>query len=57
MQEALNVSQLRWRQIVYDYIDDLKRLAGEGSEQLHSTFNKIAQAGPDFELCAPEAGT
>jgi len=53
IQEALNVSSLGWRVIVYDFLDQVKRFAGEGSLDMHLTLYKISKAWPDFELCAP----
>ena len=53
VQEALNVSAMKWRAIVYDFLDQVNRFAGEGSPDLHLTFYKIGKAGPDFELCSP----
>lgn len=50
-QEALNVSTLKWRAIVYTFLDDVKTFAGEGSPQMHATFYKIGSAWPTFELC------
>jgi len=53
VQEALNVSVMRWHVIVYDFLDHLKRFAGDGSLELHQTFYKIGKAWPESELCAP----
>jgi len=44
---------MKWRAIVYDFLDQVNRFAGEGSPDLHLTFYKIGKAGPDFELCSP----
>jgi hypothetical protein len=53
IQEALNVSSLKWRAIVYDFLDQVKRFAGDASPEMHGTFYKIGKAWPDFELCSP----
>ncbi len=54
VQEALNVSAMKWRRIVYGFLDQVNRFAGEGSSDLHLTLYKIANAGPEFELCSPD---
>jgi hypothetical protein len=51
VQEAFNVSQLRWRAIAYDFLDQVRVFIGTGDPQFHVTFYKIGRAWPDFELC------
>ena len=41
IQEALNVSSLKWCAIVYDFLDQVKHFAGEGS-----AGNQPARASP-----------
>ncbi|MBA4391740.1 MAG: hypothetical protein C0399_12505 [Syntrophus sp. (in: bacteria)] len=53
VQEAFNVSQMRWRVIAYDFLDQIRRFLGTGDPQFHSTFYKIGKAWPDFQLCEP----
>jgi hypothetical protein len=52
-QEALNASTLRWRAIVYNFLDELRKYLDDGSPQFHETFYRIAKAWPGFELCEP----
>lgn len=49
IQEGLNASELRWRKIVYDFLDEcLHALAGR--EQKHQDIlSKLVAAGPDFD--------
>ncbi len=53
VQEALNVSRMRWRAIVYDFLDQIRVFLETGDPQFHVTFYKIGRAGPDFQLCEP----
>lgn len=53
VQEAFNVSSLRWRVIAYDFLAQLRVFLGTGDSQFHVTFYKIGRAWPDFELCEP----
>ena len=57
VQEALNVSRMRWRAIVYDFLDQVRRFLRTGDPQFHTTFCKIGQAWPDIQLCEPPAST
>jgi len=50
-QEALNASTLRWRAIVYNFLDELRTYLDDGSPQFHETFYRMAKAWPGFELC------
>jgi Family of unknown function (DUF5677) len=53
IQEAFNISKMRWRAIAYDFLDQLRVFLGTGDQQFHVTFYKIGQAwaGGNFELC------
>lgn len=53
VQEALNVSKLRWRAIVYDFLDQIRVFLGTGDPQFHMTFYKIGLAWQEFHLCEP----
>lgn len=53
VQEALNVSRMRWRAIVYDFLDHIRVFLGTGSPQFHVTFYKIGTAWPGMDLCEP----
>jgi Family of unknown function (DUF5677) len=53
VQEAFNVSKMRWRAIAYDFLDQIRRFVGTGDPQFHATFYKIGKAWPNFQLCEP----
>jgi len=53
VQEAFNVSQMRWRAIAYDFLDQIRRFLGTGDPMFHKTFYKIGKVWPDFQLCEP----
>jgi hypothetical protein len=53
VQEAFNVSRLRWRAIAYDFLDQIRVFLGTSDPQFHVTFYKIGRAWPEFELCEP----
>lgn len=55
VQEALNVSRMRWRAIVYDFLDQIRNFLETGDQQFHATFYRIGRAWPDFGLCEPPA--
>ncbi len=57
VQEALNVSKLRWRAVAYDFLDQIRRFVGTGDPQFRATFSKVAKAWPAFELCEPVAAS
>ena len=57
VQEALNVSRMRWRAIVYDFLDQVRGFLKTGDPQFHATFYKIAKAWPDSQLCEPPASS
>ena len=53
VQEALNVSEMRWRDIMYDFLDQIRLFLGSGDPQLRLTLCKIGRACPDSQLCEP----
>ena len=57
IQEAFNISKMRWRAIAYNFLDQLRIFLGTGDQQFHVTFYKIGQAwgGGNFDLCEPLA--
>ena len=57
VQEALNVSRMRWRAIVYDFLDQIRVFIRTGDPLIHNTLYKIAQAWPDIQLCEPPEST
>jgi hypothetical protein len=44
VQEALNVSRMRWRAIVYDFLDQMRVFVRTGDPQFHETFYKIGRS-------------
>lgn len=57
VQEALNVSRMRWRDIVYDFLGQIRVFLNTGDPQFHVTFYNIGRAWPDFQLCEPPASS
>ncbi len=55
VQEAFNVSGLRWRAIAYDFLDQIRGFVGMRSLLYQVTFLKIGSAWPEMELCEPMA--
>jgi hypothetical protein len=53
VQEALNVSTLRWRNIAYTFLDNVKALADTLSPELHKTMARIAATWPGMTMCEP----
>ncbi len=51
VQEAFNVSSLRWRAIAFDFVDQIRGFVGMGDPVYQLTFLKIARAWPGMELC------
>lgn len=51
VQEALNVSEMRWRAIVYDFLSQIRVFLGTGDTQYQATMYKIGKAWPEFQLC------
>jgi hypothetical protein len=60
VQEALNVSKMKWRAIVYDFLNQIRTFAGNGDAQYLTTMYKLGKAWPEFNLCEvsiPESRT
>lgn len=57
VQEALNVSRMRWRAIVYDFLGQMRGFLTTGDPQFHATFYRIARDWPDSQLCEPPASS
>jgi len=53
VQEAFDISQMRWRAIAYDFLDQIRGFLGTGDPMFHETFYRIGKAWPDFQLCEP----
>jgi len=51
IQEGMNGTTVRWRRIVYDFLDQIMRSLEDGNIQYAETFYKIGKAYPDFNLC------
>ena len=51
LNEGLNISNLSWRRIVFDFISDYMTFLRTGTKIYLLTFCKIGSQGPDFELC------
>lgn len=56
-QEALNASTMKWRAIVYNFLDHVRDFLRDGSIEYQVTFVKITAAGPDLSLCEPTRDT
>ena len=57
VQEALNISKMHWRAIVYDFLDQIRKFVVTGDQTFQVTMYKLAQAGPEFKLCAAPSPT
>ena len=53
VQEAFDVSRMRWRAIAYDFLDQIRVFLGTGDPQFQVTQYKIGRACPELELCEP----
>lgn len=51
MQEALNSSSLRWREVVYTFIEEIRSFLQTGSRDFGMTFLKSGKVWPEWELC------
>ena len=51
--EAFTISGLKWRRVVFDFLDGMQSFLHESTMEFKVAFFRIAQAGPDFKLCAP----
>jgi len=54
IQEALNASSVQWRNIVYDFLDQLQKFLKDGKNlEFQATFYKIGSAWPKVDFCEP----
>jgi hypothetical protein len=53
VQEALNISSMRWRAIVYEFLSQIRIFLETHDPQFQETFYKIVQAWQPFDLCEP----
>ncbi len=51
VQEALNISKMRWRAIVYDFLSQIRAFVGTGDPQYQLTMYKLGKTWPEFQLC------
>lgn len=51
IQEGLNTSNLAWRRLIYDFLDNFLNLLKNGSMDYLLSFSKICKLGPDVDLC------
>jgi hypothetical protein len=57
VQEALNVSKLRWRALVYTFLDQIREFLSTGNPQFHATLRDVAVTWQTSKLCEmPSAG-
>ena len=53
VQEALNVSNMRWRAVVYDFLDQIRGFLRTGDLKFELTMYKIGQSWQTSPLCEP----
>lgn len=54
VQLSMNASTLQWREVVYDFLDELRDFLGTGSDRFKATFVKLARGlDQGLELAAP----
>lgn len=51
VQEAFNISKMRWRAIAYDFLSQIRSFAGCDDQQYITTIYKLRKVWPDFHLC------
>jgi len=51
VQEGLNASCLRWRAVVYRFLEEIRAFLYDGNLQFNTTFYAIGKAVPGLELC------
>lgn len=54
LQDSLNHSSFRWRKILWDFIDDIRKLLGDGDVSYQESFAKLAVLFKDYDLCKPQ---
>jgi hypothetical protein len=57
VQQALNVSEMRWRAVVYDFLDQIREFLRTGDQHFEVTMYKIGISWPNFQLCERPAPT
>jgi hypothetical protein len=51
VRESINVSSMRWRNFVWDFLDQIIEFIGTGNVEYQTTMLKIINAWPSSELC------
>ena len=51
LQEALNLSSLRWRRVLWDYLEQMRLFLEKGDNAYAESFLKLEYMFPDTELC------
>ncbi len=51
IQVGLNSSDLAWRRIIFNFLEDFRSLLSEGSKRYIVTFCKIGSLGPNVDFC------
>jgi hypothetical protein len=51
VQEALNVSKMSWRAILYDFLTQIRAFLGTSDPRYQATMYKIGNIWPKFDLC------
>lgn len=51
IQEGLSNSNLAWRRLIYDFLDNFLSFLKSGSKDYLLSFLKIGKLGPDVDLC------
>ncbi|MHA1360817.1 MAG: DUF5677 domain-containing protein [Candidatus Helarchaeota archaeon] len=51
IQEGLNICDLLWRRLVFDFLGNFRSFLISGSEKYKISFYKIGILGPDADLC------
>jgi len=51
LQEALNYSDFKWRQVLWDYLKQMRRFLDKGDMSYMESFIKLGNIFPENELC------
>jgi hypothetical protein len=51
IQEGLSTSALKWRKLMFDFLEQCRSWLETGSTDCFATFAKVVHAGPDFRFC------
>lgn len=56
LQEALSYSSFRWRGVLWDFLDDVRKLLGNSPSSFQTSFLKLEQLAGTIGLCEPSQG-